>query len=353
MENDDVIEEKSFFDKILAKKALVFIFIGVIIRIFMLFFYYYTHLSNPQRSWGDLGLNYYNNWEGYTLLTRNFINVFVFLSFGRIEIFAFWAFFWDLLTCLMFYFVLKSFKIKNKNYAFSLFLLNPFFFLNNSFSLENCGYHITDAFFFFFLFLALIFYPRKEIYARYLFYTFLGLSMCAKYYTIPVIGFLLIKLLFEKDWKELKIFFIIVIPLLIVFIILPFLYFPENSKMLMEWNSRGSFVPIYIRIIPFLCIFILFILFRLKKSDVFEIIIISMVALGTYLFFSWFFLRWFQCIIFYGILKEREFFSFNLNLKFFKRKITIDNHLLTFYLSFPVVIISFLIIIFVFKNPIY
>ncbi|TFG01886.1 MAG: hypothetical protein EU540_02660 [Promethearchaeota archaeon] len=346
MENDVVIEEKKVLDKILAKKALIFIFLGITARIIMLFYYYCIHILDPQRGWGDVQLNYTKNWGLYPMLTQGFIFAFMFLSFGRIEIFAFWAFFWDLLTCLIFYFVLKSFNIKNKDYAFSLFLINPFFFLNNSFSLENCGYHITDAFFFFFFFMALIYYPRKELYARYLFYIFLGLSMCIKFYPIPAIGFLFIKFLYEKDWKELKIFLITIIPLLLLLLIFPLFFLTYHYQILIEWNDRGSYVPIYIRVLPFICIFILFLLFRLKNSDVFEIIIISIVALGTYLFFSWFFLRWFQSIIFYGILKEREFFKFKLNLGFLQREINVNNHLLTFYLSFIGVFLSFLIIIF-------
>ena len=353
MENEVIIEEKKVLDKILAKKALIFIFLGITARIIMLFYYYYTHMLNPQRSWGDVQLNYSMNWGLYPMLTQGFILLFVFLSFGRIEIFAFWAFFWDLLTSLMFYFVIKSFNIKNKEYAFSLFLINPFWFLNNSFSLTNCGYHITDAFFFFFFFLALIYYPRKELYARYLFYTFLGLSMCIKFYTIPAIGFLFIKFLYEKDWKELKIMIILIVPFLVFLIVIPTFYLSYHSHALRDWNERGSYVPIYIRLLPFTCIFIFYILFRLKKADIFETIIISMLALGTYFFFSWFFLRWFQSIIFYGILKEREFFKFKLNLGFIQREITVNNHLLTFYLSFIGVFLSYIIIIFILKTPIY
>ncbi len=353
MENDVIIEEKRILDKIFAKKALIFIFLGIMARIIMLFYYYYFHMLNPQKSWGDVQLNYSKQWGGYPILTQIFILVFVFLSFGRFEVFVFWAFFWDLLTCFMFYFVIKSFNINNPKYAFALFLLNPFWFLNNSFSLENCGYHITDSFFFFFFLLALIFYPKKEIYARYLFYIFIGLSMCIKFYTIPAIGFLIIKFLYEKDWKDLKISLTIIPLLIFIFIVLPLFYLPYYYQSLAEWNERGSYVPIYIRLIPFICIFILFLLFRLKNSDIFEIIIISMVALGTYLFFSWPYLRWFQSIIFYGILKEREFFRFKLNLKFMKKKIIVNNHLLTFYLSFIGVFLSYIIIIFIFKTPIY
>ena len=347
MGTDVVIKEKKVLDKIYAIKVLIFIFLGITARVFMLFFYYYIHLLNPYISWGDVHrIYYFKSVEHYPLLTQIFIVVFMFLSFGKFEVFVFWAFFWDLLTCLMFYFVIKSFNIKNKEYVFGLFLINPLFFFINSFSIHECGYHITDAFFLFFLFIALIYYPRKERYARYLFYIFLGLSMCIKYYTIPAIGFLFIKFLYEKDWKELKIMAMIIIPLLIILIVLPLFYLPYHYKALALWNYKGSYVPRFIRALPFICIFISFMLFRLKKSDTFEIIIISIVALGTYLFFSWPFLRWFQSIIFYGILKEKEFFSFKLNLKFIKKEIIVNNHLLTFYLSFLGVFYSIFLIIF-------
>ncbi|TFG01887.1 MAG: hypothetical protein EU540_02665 [Promethearchaeota archaeon] len=347
MENEVLLEEKKNREKTFAIKGLIFIFLGITARVFILFFYYYIHMLNPYISWGDVYRNYhYESTEHYPLVSQIFIEIFVFLSFGRFGVFVFWAFFWELVTSLMFYFVIKSFNIKNKGYTFGFFLINPLLFFINIFSLEGCGYHITESFFLFFLFLALIYYPRKERYARYLFYIFLGLSMCIKYYTIPAIGFLFIKFLYEKNWKELKIMAILIVPLLIVLIFLPLFYLPYHYIALVIWNYRGSYVPRFIRALPFLCIFILFILFRLEKSDIFEILVISMVAFGTYLFFSWPFLRWFQSIIFYGILKEREFFRFKLNLGFIKREKIVNNHLLTFCLSFIGVFYSILIIIF-------
>ncbi|MFX1259702.1 MAG: hypothetical protein ACFFAN_17755 [Promethearchaeota archaeon] len=351
MENIDKTVKRRYLN--LEIIAFFLILIGVAARIFMLIYYYYTHIIDPLRPWGDVTQNYNRSFGAYPIITLGLLTVFYYLSFGFFEIFVFWAFLWDLLICLMFYFVLKSFDIKNRNYAFGLFLINPFLFLNNSFSLANCGYHLTDSFFFLFFLTALIFYPKKELYAKYLFYIFLGLSMCVKYYTIPALGFFIIKCLYEKDWKELKILTICIIPLLLIFIIFPLFYLDYYYIELVAWNELGSYVPIYVRILPFLFISILFILLRLKKTDSFEIIIISIIALGTYLFFSYPYLRWFQSIIFYGILKEKEFFRLNLNFGFIKKEINVNNHLLTFYLSFLGVMFSYLIIIFVFKNPIY
>ena len=163
-------------------------------------------------------------------ITRLLLYLFIFLSFGSIELFAFYAFLWDLLTSVLFYFVLKSFDIKDRKYGFGLFLINPFWFLNNSFSLDNCGYHITDAFFLFFfsialIYIALICLPKDKTYEKYLFYLFLGLFMCVKYYTLPALGLLFLKFFYERSWKELKILLECVVPLLITSIVIHFFYF--------------------------------------------------------------------------------------------------------------------------------
>lgn len=338
--------EKKILERILDNKALILIIIGILARILMLFYYYYSHIIFPNRTWGDVELNF-NKSIYYPPLGTTMLDLFRVVSFGFIEIFAYWAFLWDLGTTLMFYFVLKNFNIKNINYAFGLFLVNPFYFLHNSFSLENCGYHITDAFFFFFLFLALIFYPRKENYARYLFYIFLALSICVKYYTLPALGFFFLKYLYEKDWNELKRFILSMAPILIAFLILPILFLEPYLSDLLEWYSIGKKVPLYLRIIPIGLITLFFIIFRLRKSNDFEIIIISIIAMASFMIFSYPYLRWFQSIIFYGILIERDFFQFDLNLGIIKRTINVNNHVLTFYLSFVGVLLSYIFILYI------
>ena len=344
MENEILEERKSILTSIYNKKAYILIFLGIFARIIMLIFYYYTHSIDPNRSWGDLGGYYVDN-QTSTPLTIALLIFFRIISFGKIEIFIFWGFFWDLLTCLIFYFVLKSFNVKNKNYAFGLFLINPFFFLTNSFSLENCGYHITDAFFLFFLLMAFIYFPKRESYARYAFYLFLGLSMCIKYYTLPALGFFFIKYLYERDWKEMKIFFETIVPLVIVFLLIPLFIFEWFYDSLFNWYSVGASLPLFIRVIPIATISILFILFRLSKSDSFEITILSIVVLGSFMIFSYPYLRWFQAIIFYGILKEKEFFT--LNLKYLKKEIKVNNHLITFYFSIFGVFLAYLFILYI------
>jgi len=276
------------------------------------------------------------------------MDVFRSLSFGSVEIFAFWAFLLDILTMMLFYYVLKSFKIKNIDYVFGLFLVNPFLFLNNSFSLENCGYHITDAIFLFFLFMALYFYPRKEEWSKYLFYGFMALSFAAKLYTLPVIGFFFLKFLIEKNWKEMKIFLLSTIPVVILFLILPFFYWENYLSLYSFWVQRGEAVlPLYLRLIPVAIVGGLFILFRLRKADLLEITFVSIFIFAIFMFFSNPYIRYFQALLFFGILTPKEFFTFKLNLGFIKREVVFDNNLLVFYSSFVLVGVAYFIIIFI------
>jgi len=347
------MEGPSFLKKIITHKALIFVCLGIVIRIFMLFYYYYTHAIDIGKSWGDVAYNYDNyTSEIYPPLTILLLFFFRTLSFGFIEVFVVWAFLLDLITTLMFYYVIKGFNIPKKNYAFGLFLINPFFFLNNSFSLLNCGYHITDAFFFFFLFMAFIFYTKKDDKSRWLFYIFLSLSISAKIYTLPVLGLFFLKFIIDKDWKELKMFLISNIVVLGVFFLLP-IFFGENVIVTyLFWNARGeTLLPLYIRLIPASIIVILFIIFRLKKADLFEIIIFSCVATASIMFFSNPFIRYFQPLLFYGILKYKDFFSFKINLGFIKGRITVDNHIVTLVFSILAVLLAYLLIVFDFFYP--
>jgi hypothetical protein len=334
--------EEKIINKLIKNKAFFLIFLGIIVRVLILLYYYYSHEVNPQKPWGDLDQNFNNPWGGYGVITLGLLAIFRSLSFGKIEIFAFWAFLWDLLVLFLFYFVLKSFKIENTKYRLSLLLINPFWYLTNSFSLINCGYHITDSFFFFFLFIALIFYHREEPYAKYLFYLFLGISICVKYYAAPALGLLFIKYLYEQDWKKMKTMLICTIPVLIIFLIIPFLYLDFYSRELIRWYEIGSRTPFYIRIIPIASLTIMFLIFRLKKSNDFEILFFSLIVMGSFMIFSFPYLRWFQSIIIYGILKQKRFFTINLNLVIVKREIVIDNHLLTFYLSIAAIPLAYL-----------
>ena len=174
--------------------------------------------------------------------------------------------------------------------------------------------------------------------------------MCTKYYTLPAVAFFFLKYLYEKNWSEMKVFLISVVPFLTIFLILPMFLTDWFINVLISWTliGSGAVFPIYIKVIPPLIITVLFIGLRLRKSDPIEISILSTVVTGSFMVFSYAYLRWFQSLIFYGILKEKEFFTLNLNLGITKRKIKVDNHLITFYLSIIAVFFAYLLILFVY-----
>ncbi|MFX1590555.1 MAG: hypothetical protein ACFFC1_20670 [Promethearchaeota archaeon] len=347
MNNENYRESQSFLEKILDHKGIIFIATGIIIRILMLLYYYYKLPSNNPDLWGDLGKNFDGSYY-YPPLTMFLLDIFRVFSLDMLVIFAFWAFLLDIIVMFLFYFVLKSFEISNWIYVFGLFLINPFFFLNNVFSLANCGYHITDSFFFILLFLALIFYPRKEEWSKYLFYIFLALSAVAKIYTLPIIGFFFLKFLIEKNWNEMKKFLICTVPIVFVFLVAPIFFIDNYLYLIFLWNQIGEDVlPLYIRLVIVGIISIPYIFFRLKKAGIIEITFFSILIMAVFLFFSLPFIRYFQPLLIYGILTPYVFFTFTLNLGFIKRKIVFNNHLFVFYLSFILVGVAYLIIIFV------
>ena len=347
MDNDiDSNKKLSLLTKLLNNKAYIYIFIGLAIRIFMFMFYLFSDAYDPSWNWGDTEKYYIQNVTA-TPFSIVLLTIFRALSFGHVAIFGFWAFLWDFLICLMFYYVLKSFEVKDIYYAFGLFLINSFFILNNTFGLGECGYNITDAFFFLFFFLTLIYSTKEDPYQRYLFYLFLGLSMCTKYYTIPALGFFFLKYSMEKNWKQMKVFILIIAPFLLLLLVLPLFLYEPFRVAFFQYPNYGD-LPIYIRIIPIGSIFLLYTIFRLRKAKEYEIIILSILSMGTFLFFSYPYVRWFQILLFYGILTQKELIlSFKINLKFFKREIKVDNHLATFYLSFIGVLLAVIFIIFV------
>ncbi len=338
------IKEKSLLERILDQKALILVILGFSLRIGMLIVYYIEDIISPMFGWGDTGRNFKIS-DSYPPLSYYFIAVFRFLSFGSVHIFIFWAFLWEIFGCILFYFVLKSFNIKSLNYAYGLFLLNPFFFLNLVFGVNRCGYQFTDSFFYFLFFLALYFLPKKESHNQFFFYLFLGLSMCAKYYTLPALGFFILKFILERDWDQLIRCLVGIIPLVLGLLFLPIFFLDWYYAQTTSWVSSGSITPVYIRIIPSAIIAIIFVIFRLRKADGLEIVTISIIGSAAFLFMTLHYVEWFVPVIFYGILKEKEFFTIELNFRFIKREVNVNNTLLTFYLSFIGVFLSFLFII--------
>ncbi len=347
MKNEIYKENQSFIEKILDHKALILIVAGFAIRFFMLFYFYFTHTENPLKSWGDVNINYRGS-VYYPPLTMFLLDLFRVLSFGMVEIFAFWGFLMEIIVVILFYFVLKSFAIPNKEYVYGLFLINPFFFLNNVFSFENCGYHITDSFFFIFFFLALYFYPKEEEWCKYLFYFFLTLSAVAKIYTLPIMALFFIKFLMEKDWDEMKKFLICSIPLVLIFLVAPIFFIEDYVRLYFLWNNVGeTTLPLFIRMIPALVITGLYMVFRLKEVDLIEIPFVAILITVSFLFFTNPYIRYFQPILILIILTPKEFFTFKLNFGFIQREIRVDNNLVTFYFSIVCVFLAYLIIIYV------
>ena len=126
METENSTVENSFIEKILSHKIILIIIFGILIRLFMLGFYYITHIIDPSKSWGDVGINFSGTYN-YPPLTMFLMGIFQAMSFGMVEVFAFWAFLLEVIAAIFFYFVLKSFNIANLKYVYGLFLINPFF----------------------------------------------------------------------------------------------------------------------------------------------------------------------------------------------------------------------------------
>ena len=177
------------------------------------------------------------------------------------------------------------------------------------------------------------------------YYFFLILEI--ELYALVVKGLFFLKYIIEKNWKEMKIFLFTTIPILLIFLVLPIFYWDNYLQLYSFWNQRGeAFLPLYIRLIPIAIIIGSYILFRLKKADLLEILFASIFITAVFMFFSNPYIRYFQALLFFGILKPKEFFSFKLKLGVIKREIKFDNNLVVFLSSFILVGLAYLIIIF-------
>ena len=343
--------------------GILFIIIGIGIRIFMLIYYYVVHLD-PTFPWGDIMINYHTTdsmftgewiWGPaaleYPPLTLYLLIFLKAISFGIFELFVFYAFILELLISISFYYILKKFKIPNVFFVLGIFLVNPFVFLNNVFSPINCGYHITDSIFYIFLFLTLYFYPKED---KRLFYLFSGLTMCAKWFTLPAAPYFFLKFLLSKDWKEIKRILIYVgIPILVL-LISPLLYLPNYLELYIVWLTGSSYiviiqVPTYIKLIIFGIIFLLYLILRVKKADLLEITFFSIIVMFSIMFWRRFYVRYLTPLVLYGHLKIYEnIFTIDLDFKITRIYFRVGNHLFTYALSILGCIASIAIIIFVF-----
>ncbi len=345
--------------------ALILIIAGISIRLFMLIFYYIVNSGTiiAWGGWGDVGLNFHDvdtiftgEWKWnpgelvYPPLSVYFLLFLRIVSFDIIEIYVFYVFLLELLVTISFYFVLKKWAIPNSNLVFGLFIANPFVFLNYVFSASNCGYHATDSFFLLFLMIALYYYPDEN---KSKFYLFCGLAMCAKWFTLPAAPFFFFKYLFKEDWEEIKKIFIFIGIPIAIFLISPIFYLPNYLDLYSNWLSNSGVkemknIPLYIKIIPFITLFALYFLFRLKKADLLEITFFSIILMFAIMFWSRPYVRFLTPLVLYGHLMVKEdIFTLDINVKIIQINIQIDNNLLTFALSVLGCIVAIAIIIFV------
>jgi hypothetical protein len=316
-------------------------------------------------SWGDIFINYHTTdsmftgewiWKPteleYPPLTLYLLIIFKFLSFGIFEIFVFYDFLLELLISLSFYFVLSRFKISQKFFVLGLFLVNPFVFLNNVFSLESCGYHITDSFFYFFLFLSVYYYKRED---KSLFYFFSGLTMCTKWFTLPAALYFILKFILERNWKELKKLLLFMGIPISIFLISPIFYLPDYLSLYLGWISgrKGIYpiisdIPLIVKLVIFIGVFLLILFFRIKKADLLELTFLSIIVMFSIMFFSRPYVRYLTPLIIYGHLKTKEnLIKIDLDLRFTDLKITLGNNFITYFLSILGCLLSILSIIFI------
>jgi len=341
--------------------GILLVVIGVGIRIFMLIYYYITHLD-PGLSWGDIMINYHTTdsmftgewiWDvtqlEYPPLTLYFLIFLKFISFGVFEVFVFYAFILELLISLSFYFILKKFDIKNRLFVLGTFLVNPFLFLNNVFSPINCGYHITDSFFYIFLLLSLYYYPKED---KTLFYLFSGLTMSVKWFTLPAAAYFFFKFLFSKNWREIKRIVIYIGIPIIIFLITPIFYLPNYLDLYIGWLSSTEVAALYnppliFKLLLFGAVFLSYLIFRMKKADLLEITFFSIIVMFSILFWRRTYVRYLTPLILYGHLTTKEsVFTIDIDFKIARFHFQVGNHLLTYFLSGLGCVVSIAIILF-------
>lgn len=340
---------------------VVLFLLGLIIRIFALLFYYFQSFSVPLglESFGDVYLNYYDVdsiftgewiWSrdelAYPPLSIYFLLILRFSSFNNLFLFFFYSFLIEIFAVSLFYFVLKKFEITHYKLIFGLLLINPLYYISFVFRGIKSGYHITDSIFCIFLLLALYFYPKKN---KSLFYFFSAIAISVKWYTLPFLLLVVIKYIREKDWEEMKRFlFYSGIPIF-VFLITPVFYLPNYLNLYFDWLSGHSFtatIPIYVKIIPFLLLFIIGV-YKVKEFDLLDITVLAFLMMVSIQWWSRLYVRYLAPLIYFGhIFTHEEIYSFNLNIFDKRRRITLNNHSLTYLVSIIGSIFSILIALF-------
>jgi hypothetical protein len=339
---------------------LFLIIIGILIRTWALFFYYWKSVSSPigLESFGDVYQNFYDIdsvftgewiWSSidlaYPPLSIYFLVLLRLASFNNLYIFFFYSFIIEILITGIFYIVLKRFRVSKYQIIFGFFLINPFYFMSFTFRGILSGYHLTDNFFCIFLLLALYFYPKKN---KTLFYIFSGLAVSAKWYTLPFLIIVFIKYVREKDWKEMKQFIIYTGVPIFIFLISPFLYLPNYLNLYIDWLSGHAYsatIPFHFRIIPFvILIFIGF--YKARDFDLLDITAYSIVIMVSILWWSRLYVRYLAPLIYFGhIFGPKEIYSFQIRISDKVWELKINNHVLT-YISSCIAVIFLVIIAF-------
>jgi len=326
----------------------ILVFIGTASRIIALLYYNWQSFVSPLGiySFGDVHLNFFDVnsilsgewiWSdtelAYPPLSIYFLLILRFFSFNNLYVFFFYSFLIEIITTYLFYLVLKKFKIPNYQIIVGFFLLNPFYYFSYVFRGIQSGYRITDSFFNIFLLLTLYYYNKKD---QRFFYIFSALSSCVKWYTVPIMFFIFLKHILEKDWKEMKKFIIYFGIPIFIFLISPIFYLPNYLDLYLSWlsgHSVTSAVPIYIKILPFLLLLIIF-TYKIKKFDFIDLLFISIILMVTIIWWSRFYIRYLAPLIFYGHINTNEsILSFEMKVSDKKWNISLNKHSLTFIFS--------------------
>jgi len=337
------------------------VIIGIAIRIFALVFYYTETVLSPLglKSLGDVYLNFYDIdsiftgewiWSqddlAYPPLSIYFLLILRFLSFNNLYIFFFYCFLIEIFAVVLFYFVLKKFKISQYRLVIGVLLVNPFYYMSFVFRGILSGYHITDSLFCIFLLFALYFHSRKN---KSLFYLFSAIAISVKWYTLPFLFLVFIKYIREKNWKEMKIFILYSGIPIFIFLISPIFYLPNYLNLYFDWLSGHSYtasIPPYLKIIPFLLLLVIG-TYKIKDFDLLDITILSFLMMVSVQWWSRFYVRYLAPLIYFGhIFTHEEIYSFELNIFDQKRRLTLNNHSLTYIISIIGVIFSILIAIY-------
>jgi hypothetical protein len=291
----------------------------------------------------------------YPPITLLLLLFFQFLSFGSIKIFMIWAGLLEIGLVFLIWFGMKKIFQKNSNselpyheepimWGFILLLFNPFWILHNIFSIDNCGYHITDTFFLMVFWGVIYCYEMDKETAAFI---CLGFSAAIKWFTLPALGLYPLFLLIKKDMKRFWRFVIIVGIIIFGGLIIPLFVVPGYLNLYLFYIQGGGnpifeWVPLYIKIIPILVLTVYYIFFHLKKGDFLSITGWSLIIMFSFMFWARFYLRYLLGWLIMGhMLKRWQNKEFELPIL----NLTFDQHEMTFIISIIGTILTVLLLI--------